>query len=62
MAITLKDTNEQIVLKETELHDAFQYALLPGGIMDLVKVRLIPLLRSDLNEAGELISFLNLVV
>lgn len=39
ISITLKGSNERIELTETELHDAFQYALLPGGIVDLVKVR-----------------------
>ncbi len=45
ISITLKGTDEQIELNETELHDAFQYALLPGGIADLLKARMLhPLL------------------
>ena len=40
ISIGLKGTNERIELNETELHDAFQYALLPGGITDLLKVSL----------------------
>jgi len=41
ISITLKGTDEQIELNETELHDAFQYALLPGGIADLLKARML---------------------
>ncbi|KAI0124119.1 pyridoxal phosphate-dependent transferase [Xylariales sp. AK1849] len=35
VSIALKGTNEEIKLNETQLHDAFQYALLPGGITEL---------------------------
>ncbi|KAH6649107.1 pyridoxal phosphate-dependent transferase [Truncatella angustata] len=35
ISIGLKGTNEQLILNETDLHDAFQYALLPGGIPEL---------------------------
>ena len=46
ISISLKGTIEKIELNETELHDAFQYALLPGGIVDLIKARMLHPLRS----------------
>ena len=39
--MSLKGSNEKIVLNDTEMHDAFQYAL-PGGIPGLVKARTNP--------------------
>ncbi|KAI1333955.1 pyridoxal phosphate-dependent transferase [Xylariaceae sp. FL0016] len=35
ISISLKGTEEQIHLDPTDLHDAFQYALIPGGIKEL---------------------------
>jgi hypothetical protein len=40
MSITLKGTCEQIQLGEKDLHDAFQYALIPGGMTELRQVRM----------------------
>ncbi|KAK4155643.1 pyridoxal phosphate-dependent transferase [Chaetomidium leptoderma] len=41
LSIALKGTNEKIDLNEAELHDAFQYALLPGGVPGLRKARML---------------------
>lgn len=40
MSIMVKDTSEQIQLDDKDLHDAFQYALIPGGMTELRQVRM----------------------
>jgi hypothetical protein len=40
LSISLKGTDEKIELDALKLHDAFQYALQPGGVPDLKKARL----------------------
>ncbi|KAK3314240.1 pyridoxal phosphate-dependent transferase [Apodospora peruviana] len=37
LSITLKGSDERLELSETDIRDAFQYALLPGGLPDLRK-------------------------